>query len=67
MGGSPVEPLFALILEAPPVLRSWKVEWPDGTNWLFSGWLTKFTPKADIGKELNASLTISIDDSITVD
>ena len=57
--------LFGLVIEAPPQLQAWKLVWPDGTEWLFNGYLTKFTPKADIGKALEASITISIDDQIT--
>lgn len=58
--------LFSLIVTAPPVLRSWKVVWAGGLKtWFFTGYLTKFPAKADIGKELNAALTITIDGTIT--
>ena len=61
--------LFALIITAPPALQQWKVTWAlgtDGTQWLFNGYLSKFTPDASVGKALTASCTISIDNSITV-
>lgn len=58
--------LFELIITAPPELRSWKVVWAGGLKtWYFNGYLTKFPAKADIGKELNAALTITIDGTIT--
>jgi hypothetical protein len=47
------------------VLRSWYISWAGGLKkWYFSAYLSKFTPKADIGKELSAAITVSIDDSI---
>lgn len=61
--------LFDLVIAAPPVLQQWKVVWAegnDGTAWFFNGYLTKFPAKADVGKELNAAITISIDGPITV-
>ena len=58
--------LYDLFAEAPPVLRSWQIIWPDGTIWLFNAYLTKFAPKADIAKELNAAITLDIDDDIAV-
>ena len=61
--------LFALIITAPPALQQWKVTWAlgtDGTQWIFNGYLSKFTPDASIGKALVAACTISIDNSITV-
>lgn len=57
--------LFELAVTAPPVLRSWCISWAGGLKkWYFSAYLSKFTPKADIGKELSAAITVSIDDSI---
>lgn len=58
--------LFELILTYPPPLRSWQVQWPDGTIWQFNAYLTKFPPKADIGKALEAACTLTIDDQIYV-
>ncbi len=57
--------LFGLVIEAPPPLRSWQLTWPDGTSWLFNAYASKFAPKADIGKELNAAFELTIDDGIT--
>jgi hypothetical protein len=56
--------LFALLFSAPPPLRSYQLVWPDGSMWLFNAYFSKGAPKADIGKELNASCTLSIDDQI---
>ena len=60
------EALYTLFATVPPPLRSWQIQWPDGTLWLFNGYLSKFAPKADIAKELNAAITIDIDDVIQV-
>lgn len=57
--------LFSLVVTAPPVLQSWYVSWAGGLKkWYFTAYLSKFTPKADIGKELSAAITLSIDNSI---
>lgn len=56
--------LFALLFSAPPPLRSWQLVWPDGSMWLFNAYFSSATPKADIGKELNATCKLSIDDQI---
>lgn len=56
--------LFALVITAPPPLRSWQLVWPDGSAWLFNAYATSFAPKSDIGKELNTNFMLSIDDSI---
>lgn len=58
--------LFDIVLAPPPPLRSWQIEWPDGQIWQFNAYLSKFTPKADVGKALEAAITLSIDNVITV-
>lgn len=60
------EDLFALYQAAPAVLRSWRCTFPDGQNWLFAGWLTKFTPDASIGGALKCAFEVTIDGDITV-
>ncbi len=60
--------LFELILTAPPALQQWKVVLAsavDGSALIFNGYLSKFPIKADIGKALITTGTITIDDSIT--
>lgn len=61
--------LFGLVIAAPPVLQQWLVKWPVPTGhyqWVFNGYLSKFTPDSSIGKALMAPITISVDDSIHV-
>ena len=58
--------LFSIVITAPPALQQWVVEWPDGTIWAFNAYLSKFAPDSTIAKELNAALTLSVDDSIFV-
>ena len=62
--------LFDLVITTPPALNAWKVAWASGSlytnNWIFNGYLSKFTPDASIGKALMASCQISVDDTITV-
>ena len=58
--------LFAIVLTAPPALQQWALEWPDGTIWAYNAYLSKFAPDATIAKELSAALTLSVDDSISV-
>ena len=60
--------LLELMLTAPPALQQWKVtlaESVDGASLLFNGYLSKFPIKADIGKALVTTATISIDGGIT--
>lgn len=56
--------LFGLVISTPPPLRSWKLEWPDGSSWLYNAYVTQFAPKADIGKELNTAFKLTVDDGI---
>jgi len=60
------EQLFSLILQKPPVLRSWKLVWPDGATWLFAAYLTNFSPDAVIAGALKVAFELTIDGEITV-
>ena len=60
------ENLFDVYTAAPPVLRSWKVVWPDGQAWLFAGYLTKWQPDSTIAAALKTAIEIVIDGQITV-
>ena len=60
--------LFGLVLTMPPALQQWKVvlaSGTDGSALLFNGYLSKFPIKADIGKALVTSATISVDSGLT--
>ena len=57
--------LFAIYQTAPPVLRSWKIVWPDGMIWLFAAWLTKFSATSKVWDALESSLELDIDGQIT--
>ena len=58
--------LFAVYQTAPPVLRSYKIQWPDGQVWLFAGYLTKFAPASKIAGALVSACEIVIDNQILV-
>ena len=55
--------LFGYVLSRQ--LLQWKVIWPDGSSWLFNGYLTKFPPDASIGKALTCTITVSVDGTVT--
>lgn len=58
--------LIALKNAEPPVLRSWKVVWPDGQTWYFSAYLTKMSPTAKIADALRAAFELTIDGDVLV-
>lgn len=60
------EALLALKNEKPPVLRSWKIVWPDGQAWLFAAYLTKMSPASKIGDALRAAFELTIDGDVLV-
>ena len=47
-------------------LRSWQLQWPNGTLWLFNAYLSKFAPDASIAKALMAPSTLSVDGDVVV-
>ena len=58
--------LFAVYQTAPPELRSWQIQWPDGQLWLFNAYLSKFSPSSKIAGALMSSLELTIDGQIVV-
>lgn len=58
--------LFAVYQTAPPVLRSYQLEWPDGEIWLFNAYITKFSPASKIAGALVSAIEFTIDDQIVV-
>lgn len=72
-GGTVTVPLFWLPSDAddqalidvyattPPVLRSYKLEWPDGKAWFFNAYITKWAAKAPVQGALTADLEFTID------
>ncbi len=58
--------LFAVYQTAPPELRSWQIEWPDGQLWLFNAYLSKFSPSSKIAGALVSSIELTIDGEIVV-
>ena len=60
------EALLALYHTAPPVLRSWEIQWPDGQQWFFAAYLTKFAPAAKIADALRSACELTIDNQILV-
>lgn len=71
-GGTVTVPLFwlpsdaddqALIdvyAEAPPVLRSYRLVWPDGQPWFFVAYITKWAAKAPVEGALTADLEFTV-------
>lgn len=55
------EALIAVYAQAPPVLRSYKLEWPDGTPWFFNAYITKWAAKAPVEGALTADLEFTVD------
>lgn len=55
------EALIAVYATTPPVLRSYQIEWPDGKQWLFNAYITKWSVKAPVQGALTADLEFTID------
>jgi hypothetical protein len=72
-GGTVTFPLFWLPGEAedqdladvyastPPKLRSYMLQWPDGKQWFFNAYFTKWAAKAPVQGALTADLELTID------
>lgn len=60
------EDLFDLYTQAPPVLRSWQVVWPDGQIWQFAAYLSKWQPDSAIAGALKTAIELTLDGQITV-
>ena len=60
------EELLALKNQVPPVLRSWKITWPDTQEWFFAAYLTKFSPSSKIADALRSAFELTIDGEILV-
>lgn len=58
------EALIAVYAEAPPVLRSYQLLWPDGTPWFFNAYITKWAAKAPVEGALTADLEFTIDGEV---
>jgi hypothetical protein len=58
------EALIAVYAEAPPVLRSYQLVWPDGTPWFFNAYITKWAAKAPVEGALTADLEFTIDGEV---
>lgn len=53
--------LITVYATTPPVLRSYKIEWPDGQPWFFNAYITKWAVKAPVQGALVAELEFTID------
>lgn len=60
------EELFTIYQTAPPVLRSYQVQWPDGQVWLFNAYISKFSPSSKIAGALVSAIEFTIDGQIVV-
>ena len=56
--------LIAVYAATPPALHAYMITWPDGVDWHFNAYITKWTVKAPVEGALTADLEFTIDGTV---
>lgn len=57
--------IILLDLKTAGTVVSWKMEWPNGTYWEFTGFVKGYEPSAETEDKMSATCTISVAGDVT--